>query len=36
MLGGFHKNKKTGKVHNARHVGVGKLDVALGVKFKRH
>jgi len=36
MLGGFHENKKAGKMHNARHVRVGKLDTALGVKFGRH
>jgi hypothetical protein len=36
MLGGFHKHKKSRKVHDARHIGVGKLDAALGVKFVGH
>jgi len=36
MLGSFHENKKTGKMHDARHIGVSEFDAALGVKFVGH
>jgi hypothetical protein len=36
MFSGFHENEKTGKVYDARHVGIGKFDSAFGVKFVSH
>jgi hypothetical protein len=36
MLRSFHENKKTGKVNDARHVGIGEFDSAFCVVFGWH
>ena len=36
MLGGLHEAEEIGEMHDAGHVGLGKLHAADGLEFVRH